>query len=230
MKKVKRWIVLTLLALVALLALGMGGMYWAVTAGQPSYYLEALEQNPEEMEASSLQLESRLTTLQSDLQSMGEWQTVVAADEINAWLAIKLPQAFPDALPESVRDPRVAITPEAVLLAARTDLAGVETIVSISVEPFVTEAGDLAIEIHHVQAGMMPLPNKEIVDQLSQASEKVGIPIRWTQNGTHKVMVIERSLWDRGDTEQRVLEAIELDDGKLFLSGRTEQIDPMASE
>jgi hypothetical protein len=73
---------------------------------------------------------------------VGEWRTVISADELNGWLATKLPEAFPELLPKSIRDPRVAITPDAVFLAAQSTIAGVDTVVSVEVEPFVTTDGD----------------------------------------------------------------------------------------
>ncbi len=221
----KKLLLLGLLIGVVVVGVGLSGMYWAVTTTQP-YYLEALQEDPVALEEKSRQLESRFTALQSDLQSEGEWQTVVAADEINGWLALKLPELFPKAIPADIRDPRIAITSEAVLLAAATDVSGVGTVVSVAFEPFVTEEGDLAIEIQAVFAGALPLPSKEIIDKLSQVTQNAGLPIRWTQNNGRKVMVIERQLWDTGEGERRVLEAIELSEGRLFLSGRTEKVDP----
>ncbi|MGI9455407.1 MAG: hypothetical protein ACR2NU_02545 [Aeoliella sp.] len=225
----KRFLLLMLLVLVAIMAAGLGGMYWAVTATQP-YYLTALEQDPLALEEQSRQFESRFTALHSDLQNEGEWQTVISAAEINGWLALKLPESFPDSLPPRVRDPRIAITRDAVIMAARSELAGVDTVVSVAFSAFVTDEGNLAIEIKQVQAGALPLPHKEIVDKLSHATRRAGLPIKWTQNEGRKVMIIERELWDNGDEDLRVLEAIDLAEGEMFLSGRTELFEQEPSD
>jgi len=221
----KRLIVLGLLVVIAVVASSLGGMYWAVTSAQP-FYQAALEQDPVEQEEKSQQLESRFTTLHSDLQNQGEWRSAIAADEINAWLATKLPESFPNMLPEQIREPRVAISAEEVKLAALSDVAGVETVLSVAFEPFVTEDGDLAIELRQVLAGSLPMPSQNIVQRLATATKRMNLPIRWTQNQGNAVMVLERRLWDTESGENRVLNAIELADGELFLTGYTEIIEP----
>lgn len=198
-------------------------LYSAVTQVHP-YYRAALERPPEELEEQSHQLESRFSALHSDVQDIGEWRTVISADELNGWLATKLPEAFPELLPESIKDPRVAITPEAVFLAAQSNIAGVDTVVSVEVEPFVTTEGDLALEVRHVLAGTLPLPKNDLFEQLSKATRGLKLPIRWTQNEGNPILLVERGTWDSADEQQRVLEALELAEGELFLSGRTKNV------
>lgn len=224
----KRLLVLGLLVVVAVVASGLAGVYWAVTTAQP-FYQQALEQDPVEQQTKSQELESRFTTLHSDLQSQGEWRTAIAADEINAWLATKLPESFPNMLPEQVREPRIAISAEEVKLAALSDVSGVETVLSVAFEPFVTDDGDLAIELRQVLAGALPMPSQNIVQRLAIATKRMNLPIHWTQNQGNAVMVLERRLWDTESGENRVLNAIELAEGELFLTGYTELIEPAAA-
>ncbi|QDU57722.1 hypothetical protein [Aeoliella mucimassa] len=216
----KRIILLAILGVILVLGIGAGSMYWAVTSTQP-YYELALEQPVEVLEESSRQLENRFTTLTSDVQAEGEWQTVISAQEVNGWLAFKLPESFPNLLPQEVQDPRVTITADDLILAARAHKSGMDVVISVYLEPFVTEEGDLAVEIKQVLAGSLPWPTKELVDQLGRESNRVGLPVRWTQSDGNTVMIVEHGLWDTEDAQQRVLEAIELADGEMFLSGRT---------
>lgn len=220
---IKRVILLVLLSVVTVLLLGAGSMYWAVTSSQP-HYMAALKEPAEVLEEGSRQLESRFTTLSSDLELEGDWRTVVSDHEVNGWLAYKLPESFPNLLPKEIRDPRVAITPNQLILAARSDVAGVDTVVSVLVEPYVTEDGDLAIELQQVLAGMLPVPTKDIVDRLQRGVRRAGLPIRWTRNGPNTVMIVDRELWDRDISQHRTLEAIELAEGEMFLTGRTEEV------
>lgn len=221
--KWKRLVLIGLLGAIVALAVSVGGLYMAVSTAQP-YYQTALLQAPELLEEQSQKLESRLTALHNDATETGQWESVVSAEELNGWLATKLPEAFPNLLPKNLRDPRIAITPDAIYLAARSDVAGVDTVVTVVVEPFVTAEGDLAIELRQVLAGMLPLPSKEIIDKLVEATRSLELPIRWTQNGGNSVVVVERRLWDTDDQQHRRLEAIELAEGELFLSGRTEKV------
>lgn len=224
----KRLIVLGVLVVTAVVVSSMFGVYWAVTSAQP-FYEVALEQDPAVLEQKSQQLESRFTTLHTDLQSQGEWQTVIAADEINGWLATKLPESFPGMLPDEIREPRVAVEQSEVKLAAKSDVSGVETVLSVAFEPFVTDDGDLAIELRQVLAGSLPIPSRNIAERLATSTRRMGLPIRWAQNNGHTVMILERRLWDTETGENRVLKAIELADGKLFLSGYTEIVGTTAN-
>lgn len=229
---VKRIVLLVALGVTLVVALGAGSMYWAVTSEQ-QYYRAALERTPPAPDLSSQQLESRFTALAGDVQSVGKWQTVLTDAEVNGWLAYKLPQSFPDMLPKEIQDPRLAITPESVILAARSNVAGVETVVSVFVEPYVTEDGDLALELQQVLAGALPIPTKDIIDQVRRGTQRAGLPIRWTRNGPNTVMIVDRELWDTEVAQHRVLEAIELGEGQLFLTGKTDEVqkvDPRESQ
>lgn len=222
---IKRLLLFALLAVVGVVVCVGGGMYWAVTTAQP-YYHVALQQPPEVLQESSRQLENRFSTLHSDLQSQGTWHTVVSADELNGWLAYKLPESFPDVLPKEIRDPRVAITAEQVIFAAKSELAGVEAVVSVFVEPFVTDDGDLAVELQQVLAGSLPVPTADLIDRVARGTRRAGLPIRWTQSEGKTVMIVARELWDTEQTQHRTLDALELAEGEMFLSGSTETVVP----
>lgn len=219
----KRIVLLVALAALVIVVGVAGSMYWAVTSDQ-QYYVAALERTPATADESSQQLESRFSVLAGDVQSVGKWQTVLTDAEVNGWLAYKLPESFPDLLPEEIRDPRVAITPESVILAARSNVAGVETVVSVFVEPYVTEEGDLALELQQVLAGALPIPTKEILEKVRRATQRMELPIRWTRDGANAVMIVDRELWDSAVEQHRVLEAIELGEGELFLTGQTDEV------
>ena len=215
----KRIILLVVLGLFLLIGATVGSLYWAVTSAQP-YYQQALEQPTEQLEEGSRQLENRLTTFASDVQSRGEWQTVITAKEMNGWLAVKLPESYPKVLPDHIRSPRVSIASEEFIFAAQFEKAGLKVVFSLYVEPFVTDEGDLAIEVKQVKAGSMSWPTKEVVDEIVKFTKP--LPIRWTQSDGNKIMIIDHSLWDTEPTQQRVLEAVELADGEMFLSGYTQ--------
>lgn len=221
---IKRLLLLGLLLVAGLVVSVAGGMYWAVTSAQP-YYQVALEKPPEVLQENSRQLESRFATLHNDLQNEGTWQTVISADELNGWLAFKLPESFPDMLPEEVRDPRIAITERHLIFAAQSELAGVDAVVSVFVEPFVTANGDLAIQLDQVLAGSLPVPTADMIDRVAQATRRAGLPIRWTKSDDKVVMIVARELWDTDEAQHRTLGAIELSDGEMFLSGRTDVVE-----
>src|SRR3990170_8889082 len=119
-------VVLMIGALVVVLALA--ATHRALTTVDP-FYAKALDVKPETLEKSGQELESRATALYNDAQYQERWSSVISADQINGWLAVKLAEQHSDALPPTVRNPRVAIAPGVILLGFEMERAGVEMVV-----------------------------------------------------------------------------------------------------
>ena len=135
---------------------------------------------------------------------------------------MKLAEEFADAIPEGVRDPRVAISPDAITLGFRTRQGGVETVVSVDAEVFITETGAIAVRLKSVQAGALPLPVMQVADELADGCRGLSLPVRWTQQDGQPVAIIDVDQ-GRGDGHPRVqINSIELGDGELYVAGRTE--------
>lgn len=185
------------------------------------FYVEALASDPAEMERASRELESRLAAVYSEAQKTGRWHATFTAEQINSWLAVELPNSFPDLLSQDFRDPRVAISAEGVSLGFQTKVAGVETVIAVVTDMFVDEHGLLAIQLRSVQAGSLPLPTKDIVDRTQRAIKRSRLPCHWSQSTGDPVLLVNVSELVSGEHQQRELETVELHDGEIYLAGYT---------
>lgn len=194
----------------------LGGAYYAAQQVRP-FYAQALTIEPEVLERGRLEMESRATALYSDAKQIGRWQALFTAEQINCWLATQLAQSSGADLPANFRDPRVAIAHDVLTLGFRTSAGGVETVVSVDAAASLTDDGAVAIELIAVKAGTLPLPVLQLADQLADACKKMKLPVRWTRNGGKPVALVEIKT-----SEPIYVDAIQLDDGQLYVEGHTE--------
>jgi len=215
-----RWIggVCAGLALVLLcVVLGLLGAALRV----PARYQQALAQPPARAQAASQELVARTAALVSLAQQPGHWEATCTEEEINGWLAIELPAKHPQALPAEIREPRVQLRPGRLWLAWKSSALGVESVISAEIRLFVPQPGTLACQVESVQAGSLPLPVQPFLDLLTAEAEKARLPLRWTQDAGQPV-----ALWPLPQLAERnalrILEGLELTDGQLRLTGRTD--------
>lgn len=212
---------LMLLGAVIVLAL----LYRAATAPVPEY--QALIERTRErvvsgaVEESRKQLESQLTALYSETQQAEAWQAVLTADQINGWLATRLPEDFPEVAEQGVLDPQVLFAEGVATLAARVTLHGIDAVVTIDIEPFVAEDGALALEFAGAKLGSASLPLGQIITHLSEATGEEGLPGRWVQSGGNPVLLIDIEPLASTVEHVRTLEGIEVRDGEVFIAGST---------
>lgn len=214
---------IVVLVLLAAGAAALWGLYRATQHVRP-FYRQAMTLDRQTLDEGSRVMESRATALYSDAQKPGRWQALFTADQINGWLAVKLAEDFKDAVSDDVRDPRVAVSPDAVTLGFRTKQGGVDTVVSVDAAVFLTESGAVAIRMLKVRAGALPLPVMQVADEVAAACRDMSLPVRWTQQEGQPVAIIDLGNV-KPDAKQRLsIDTVELRDGELYVAGRTEEI------
>jgi hypothetical protein len=199
----------------------VGGAYYAAQQVRP-FYQEALKTEPAALEQGRQELESRATALYSDAKQAGHWQALFTADQINGWLATQLAhnsESSASALPKEIRDPRVAITRDALTLGFRTSSGGVETVISVDASVSLTETGAIAVRLIGVRAGALPLPVLQLADELAEACQRLKLPVRWTRQDGKPVALVEIQ-----SSEPVYIDSIQLDDGQLYVAGHTEKV------
>lgn len=220
MRKRLRLLLILATSVLLLLAGLLGVLYWASQYVPPDYR-RAMQPNPEELEQRSDALLQQAGALSSDVQRRGAWEAVFTADEINGWLAVDLAQNHPGVLPPMLRDPRVAISPGEITLFCRVRRFGFSSVLSLRLEPYVVEPNVLAARIHGPRAGRLPMPLGEILDRISQAASRSGIPLQWRQDdGDPVVTATIPSPRNQGDRAME-LQTIELRAGEVYLRGTT---------
>ena len=75
----------------------------------------------------------------------------------------------------------------------------------------------MAIRLLSVRAGSLPLPVLQVADELADACRKIRLPIRWTEDQGKPV-----ALLDIQSTEPVYVDAIQLEEGQLYVAGHTD--------
>jgi len=199
----------------------LGGAYYAARQVRP-FYQQALGLEPEVLERGSRELESRATALYSDARQGGKWYALFTAEQINGWLAIQLAENQDSQVRSKVRDPRVAISPDVLRLGFRAISGGVETVVTVDASVFLTDEGDVAIRLMSVRAGALPLPVMQLADEIAAACQELSLPVRWTQEASQPVAIVELRSDPSTNKQQFYIDSIEFGDGELYVAGHTQ--------
>lgn len=220
-----RWRTRMVLGLIGigLLGLALVGAYSALQS-EPSFYVEALESPPANAEEAGEELERGVLALHNDAHDAATWSALFTDEQVNGWLAVDLPEKFPQLLPSSVTDPRVHFAPGEARLGCRLADSRLTSVVSVTVSiQLADEPNTLAVRIHGAWAGRLPLPLKRLLDQVREAADRADVPLRWGQVDGDPVALIpltDLSPLDGG--RQPRLTHIEFGEGTLRLQGQTE--------
>jgi hypothetical protein len=210
------------------LVLIVGGLFLLYRATQhvPEFYRQAIAVDPAVQEKASDQMLRQATALASDVKKPGHWEAVFTAEQINGWLAVDLVRNHPDALPSSLRDPRVAIEPGEITLACRFQQGNASSVLTLAVEPYLAEPNVLALRFRGARAGLVPMPLSQVVDRVTDAARHTDLRLQWRQNGGDPVALI--SLPQPRDPSGKVVrvEVLEVRQGAVYVSGTTERQGP----
>jgi len=192
----------------------------------PEFYRRALAAPPTAQSEGGQRFEQHALALHNQLHHAGRWEVRFAQDEINGWLASDLPAKFPRALPPGVSEPRIAIDRNAVRLAVHYQRSGVDTVVSLAGQAYLTDQpNEVAIHIDQARAGLLPVPLGKFVQEITERAARAGVPLRWTEAHGAPVALIRVPLaLDDVQRRQFVLEQLRLGDGELVVAGRTEEL------
>jgi hypothetical protein len=226
MRKYKQLAPLFLLLVAAIGGLVLWGFQRAAKQSPP-FYRQALAADPAEQKAAGQEFERQALGLHNQLRCPGAWEARFTDDQINGWLASEVPLKFPRLLARGVSDPRVAIEPRRIQAALRYQRGGIETIIALSGEVYLTaEQNEVAIRIDHVRAGALPLPLADFMSEAAGRAAEIGFPLRWTEHQGKPVALLRLS-FDEEEFENRrlILEQLDLGQGELSVLGRMEELE-----
>jgi hypothetical protein len=216
--------ILALLGIVALLVVGLFGLFqWALHWVQP-YYQAALVTDAQVLHAASRRLESHVTALASMVQKSAPWEAQFTDRDVNGWLAAALEEKFPGWLPENVSDLRIAFAKDCLRAGFHYQDDHYDTIVSLRLVPFVTETDVLAVRLEEAHAGAIPIPLEKIVQVCRAGARARNIPLQWARQANRPIALLPVDHFLSTDTWRRHLQTVELSAGQLLLAGNSEAV------
>ncbi|MFM7070289.1 MAG: hypothetical protein ACKO38_00640, partial [Planctomycetota bacterium] len=218
-----RWLAAIATAALLLFASVVAWLWW-LSRQPPPFYAKAIMADTKRPGAEGDEFERRVLATRNAARRPGGWRLELTEDQINSWLAGRLPQAFPTALPSGFSDPRVALTDGRLELGGRYRAGQIDSIVSLELAMTVGDEPNLvSVRVIAVRLGRAPAPPSTWVEMAADAARRANVPLRWTQAGREPVALV--TLPERSESwgNRRVrLESVTLAQGLLVLEGRTE--------
>ncbi len=200
-----------------LVVLGLAGLYFAARH-EPAFYRDALRIERAALRRGSERMLQRASAMQRATAKPGRWRAVLAAEEINGWLAVDMVENHPGTLPPELSEPRVEIDSEGISLGCRFRRNVLNGIVSLRVRPFLAEPNVLALRIEYVRFGLLPLPLEQVLDRVSQAARDMQWRLEWRRSGGAPVALLS---WPDDDALSVRIESLELGEGQIQITGET---------
>ena len=213
-------------------ALMAGGLAWLYRATQqaPEFYRQALAAPHPRQDEASEELIEQAATLANQAQRQGRWDALFTAEQINGWLAVDLERNYADSLPPGVSEPRIHISPEGATLACRWQEGQLSTVFSLTAEVYAAEPNVLGLRIENARAGKLPVPLDRVLEVVTQAAAELDWLIEWRQIDGDPTALITIPPPEGHDDSAIWIEALELRDGAVYLSGHTLPRDVLPSD
>lgn len=206
------------IGLVVGIAATLGGLYWAVQQ-VPDFYAEILKEDlaPTERQREAQVLVAQTKKLVAQLEFVDTWTHDLTQNQVNSWIIEELPKHHADAIPPGVSEPRVRFTENTVQLGFRIQRTGLTGVVSLQVRPKVSRPNEIDFEIDWVNAGMVPVPLKQLVSDAVSKYRSERWNLTWGTSAEGNDMVTLKITPADASTK---LESLRVNDGVVELGGR----------
>lgn len=199
-----------------------GAVTYHMATRVPTFYSTAAA-DPTVQAALNDRFLQKASALTADFQREGRWDLRLTEDEVNAWLSVDLPKNHPHLLPPSLQEPRIRIGRGELAIACRTEWAGHSAVLWVRVRLQLARTDMLAIHLHKAGIGLLPLSTQSVLRQLEEGLERAGVDVRREDLDGKPVLTIPL-VAKAPDGRHRVhVEAVDLTDGRVFISGTTDK-------
>lgn len=212
-------------ACIALTLAGVAvGLIWAAR-WSPPFYRQAMQQPIAAALVTEAheELSSCLLDVYNRRWEGAQFVTRIRQQTLNAVLAGDIPERFSAWWPPRVRQMRVVITPDRVQVGMHYRLGPLTTVVWAEGEIYLTpHDNELAVRLHRVRLGAIPLPPAAIFHEIHQSSQQAGLIVRWSEAAQEPVLLLRPAAGASSAEDQPriVLEQLSLQEGAMLLAGR----------
>lgn len=210
------------LAVLMMVAAGLGWWAWHASQQVPEFYQQALDVPKVELVENSDVMLKKSLDLKNRMQEKGGWDVTFTAKQINGWLAVDLVENHRNSLPDEIRDPRVALSADGVKLACRYVSDNFATVFWLHGDVSLHESNVIALRLYTARAGELPLPMSEVLEIISEAVQAADLHLRWTTVDDDPVALITIPAFHESTQISVRLERVELKQDAIRLSGQNE--------
>jgi hypothetical protein len=144
---------------------------------RPSFYRDRLAAPlTVAAEQAARRLVTKLAALQAALDREGSWEAALAEDECNGWLAVDMPRNHAALLPAGWSDPRLALEPGRVRMAARRAVGPLDAVVALAVDVRLRQRNVVECTVTDARLGAIPLPRAAWLHWLAARLGPCGLP------------------------------------------------------
>ena len=220
----RRFAVFAFLVAAALIA---SALTYRASQWIPPFYQQTLTSNQADLVAYGEDLERELVELHNDIQDKGRWEGVFTDAQINGWLAVDMLEKFPNLLPKSIKEPRVAIKGSEVHIACQYQKGGVSVVLSLVTDINLTERpNEIAVRLCNARIGAVPGFVRKAIPTINRAGYRSGIRIYWQQMEGDPVAIVKIPVDVFEDCHDLVVESVHLAEGRVAVIGRVDVSEP----
>jgi hypothetical protein len=207
--------------LVVLLTTAAAGVAAALKYEPPFYVAAERAAASVDLATQSSRLMTRVQGLANDVATKAEWGATFEADELNCFLE-EYARELDDRLGGTAHAPRVSIAGDRVSLGVRMGTGVCSSVVWVTLRAWLVRAEPncLAVEIESIRAGAIPVSGQSILDRVSEAARGSHVEVTWYRHGGKPVGLF-RFFTDQGRRTTKQLRAVQIEDGRLRVAGRT---------
>ncbi|MDO4584652.1 MAG: hypothetical protein Q4D62_11180 [Planctomycetia bacterium] len=209
--------------LLMLLLAGVGLWVWYGIGQTPTFYadLAVTAEKRAAAEEDCKRMTRKVLQLRNQMNRQGAWSIEMTQDELNHWIALELEEKHPGFISRRILQPRGEILGEKIRAGATIDAREFQGVASVEVIPSLEGPNIINIEFLRIQAGIVPLPRKILLDFATEKAREYALPIQWRQSHGNPVLrVVLNEQEFRVHGRPQVLERLEVGDGKIVLEGK----------
>jgi hypothetical protein len=221
--KNKRRRIVKVVGLLAVVLLASIWLLWQSLFSVPSFYVQAASRPIARQSDDRRGFVRQTAELSNSWRREGEWRVEFREEQLNAWLAVDLPENHPELLSPEYREPRIDLVTGGFILACETVATIRPAVVSLSL--VVESRGDnlVRLQIQRARIGLLPLPMKGLLEGVTEFARESNLRLHWESDGSTPTAIVDFSALAEDGEYSVTLEQVEFREDLLVLSGRTER-------